>query len=351
MAEEKIVRSPNANVSENELTTIAEATTLIKAEITKGVSNGLSKEQIYKNIAQIIGKYANYFSKELEAQFRRAMSQMTIRDYTRLSMNSKTILQNFNNHVPGYNITTIGQLINLGNAKERGVATDRRTGQPTIPDYQRQVRDELKVMSSQQPIFTTIRDGKPFKMSFRNKAEMSIRYEANLEDVKRLKDEGVDLVWISSHVDCSARCQPWQGKLYSISGKNAGKTIDGNKVYKLEDALKGKNNDGNGCINGYNCRHYLIEYKKGSVAPKEYDRALIKKEREVNTQQRLKENQIRQIKTQEVLARESGDKELAKKLNAKWHKLEKKYEIYSLENGRPYYPWRTRLTRSEREQL
>ena len=349
MANEKIVKSPNANVSQNELTTIAEATTLIKAEITKGISEGKSKDEIYANVGIIIAKYSKLIPQNLEQQFRRAMSQMTIRDYTRLSINSKTILQNFNNQVPSYNISTIGQLLKLDKTKERGVITDRRTGQPTIPDYQRQVRDELKVMSSQQPLFTTIKDGKPFKMSLRNKAEMSIRYEANLEDVKRLNDEGVDLVWISSHVDCSLRCQPWQGKLYSVSGKNAGKTIDGNKVYNLQDALRGKNNDGNGCINGYNCRHYLIEYKKGSQAPKEYDKALIKKEREINTQQRIKENQIRQIKTQEVLARESGDIELAKRLNEKWHKVEKEYEIYSLKNGRPYYPWRTRLTRSERE--
>ena len=41
--------------------------------------------------------------------------------------------------------------------------------------------------------------GNQVKVSLRNRVEMAIRYDANLKDVKNLVDNGVKLVWTSSH--------------------------------------------------------------------------------------------------------------------------------------------------------
>ena len=100
---------------------------------------------------------------------------------------------------------------------------------------------------------------------------MTVRHQANLEDIQRLKEEDVDLVWTSSHVNTSKRYKSYQGKLYSING-NSGTTKDGIPYTTLDDALLGLKGDGNGIINGYNCRHYLIPYTPGSQPPIHYNK-------------------------------------------------------------------------------
>lgn len=104
---------------------------------------------------------------------------------------------------------------------------------------------------------------------------MAERYNANLKNVMDLSDQGVDLVWITSHANASPRCAPYQGKLYSISGKSG--VIDGIRYTPLSEALASPYGDGNGIISGYNCRHRLVEYFKNSRAPKEYSDKEIKK--------------------------------------------------------------------------
>ena len=44
----------------------------------------------------------------------------------------------------------------------------------------------------------------------------------------------------------------------------------------IRKAMQGENNDGNGIISGYNCRHRAIVYKDGMTAPTEYSKAFIK---------------------------------------------------------------------------
>lgn len=345
---QRTIKSPNRNVSKNELLIIAEAETLVKEEITYGVSHGLSKEEIYAKCSKIIAKYISLLPEERKSVCRKSLLQMLIRDYTLFSMNAKTIMRNARDAILGYTIKSVNDLF----AKKediitRGFKTDRKHGLAIISKYQKQLRNEIKILSATQAEVSEIINSKPNKMTLRNKAEMTIRYEANLEDIKRFQEKNIDLVWTSSHVDCSKRCEPYQGKLWSISGKNAGKTIDGNKVGNLNEALQGSKKDGNGIINGYNCRHYLIEYTKGSKPPIDYDRASIKKEREINNKQRLYERNIRQLKLQERLARKQGDKDVAKKINEKWKLLEKKYKSFSLKSGRAFYEWRTRIMRNE----
>jgi len=193
------------------------------------------------------------------------------------------------------------------------------------------------------------KNGDTYRMNMRNFAEMKVRYDANQEDVAKFKDEGVDLVWTSSHADASPRCAPYQGRLYSISGKT-GRTANGEPYTPLDEALLGPKGDGNGIINGYNCRHHLIEYTPNSKAPKEYDAAMIRKENAINDRQRQFERDIRNLKIEERLERAAGDKGAASDLRNQWQSLNQRYEQYSLQNGRAFYPWRTRVLQEEVDQ-
>lgn len=71
--------------------------------------------------------------------------------------------------------------------------------------------------------------------SLRNLAEMQVRYERHLQEIADLKNSGTRLVVCSVHADCSDRCAPWQGRVYSLDG-TSGTTEDGRKFIPLETA-------------------------------------------------------------------------------------------------------------------
>ena len=54
--------------------------------------------------------------------------------------------------------------------------------------------------------------------SLRNLAEMQVRYERHLDEIAELKASGNRLVVCSVHADCSERCKPFQGRVYSLDG-------------------------------------------------------------------------------------------------------------------------------------
>lgn len=70
--------------------------------------------------------------------------------------------------------------------------------------------------------------------SLRNFAEMEVRYNDHLEQIEELKNSGAKIAVSSAHADCSDRCAPWQGRLYSLDG-TSGK-IDGKEYVPLEKA-------------------------------------------------------------------------------------------------------------------
>ena len=73
--------------------------------------------------------------------------------------------------------------------------------------------------------------------SLRNLAEMEVRYAANRKSIADLKAAGVRLVIASTHADCSKRCRPYQGRVYSLDG-TSGVTDDGRKFVPLEEATE-----------------------------------------------------------------------------------------------------------------
>ena len=182
-------------------------------------------------------------------------------------------------------------------------------------------------------------------LSLRNSAEIEARHQVQTEKIEELRSKGTRIVWCSSHSDCSRRCEPWQGKLYSLDGTSG--TVDGLSYQPLEIAtdIYETTRTGkvwkNGLL-GFNCRHYLTPYKANSRPPTEYSAALIKKQRAIDQKQRVMENAIRKKRTiAEVLA--VADIVTATKIRDDAEELTTDYRHFCALNDRPFYGERTQI--------
>ena len=362
----RTISSPKENVAEKPLTIIQDAQTRIKETIVECYYQNLSKAEIEKRIAVIIQEAFGKLPDSIRESARMSLAINAQKWHYLYTESMKVLnasmirtLAKWESTIPGMRAEAKTYSINLAEMigaeanvqKEvidrfRPFLTKDDAGLAIIENYEKRVKDQIKVLAADPANLQRIdKNGKPYKVNLRNFSEMHARYEANQEDIKRLESEGVKLVWTSSHPDASPRCAPYQGRLYSMDGSSG--SIDGIKYTPLDEALLGPRGDGNGIINGYNCRHRLIEYTPKSGPPKEYDKATINRENAINNRQRQYERDIRNLKIQERLANKSGDDQGANGLQKEWQKLMKDYERYSLRNQRAYYPWRTRVTNEE----
>ena len=167
--------------------------------------------------------------------------------------------------------------------------------------------------------------------------------------VQGLRDEGHKLVICSTHADCSDRCAPWQGRVYSLDG-TSGVTDDGRKYVPLEEATNQNNvyytnpktgTKYKGGLLGYNCRHFLVPYKKGYRFPKP-DAQEERKQYEITKKQRGFERNVIKWKTQAIEYKgiDKDKYEFAKKKAIEWNNA---YIEYSKANHRAYYPSRTKI--------
>lgn len=198
-----------------------------------------------------------------------------------------------------------------------------------VQNYPKQLSEYIEKLSHET--ITTVEQGKK-GISLWQKAELDIRYDKQMKMIEELKSNGEDLCWISSHPDCSKRCENWQGKLVSLTlpSKYSGfrvMKVDGHWVYSLTDIMAQKDKYGynNNIICGFNCRHYLKPYTPGSAAPKQYDSVDIDRMRKINTDLRALERRIRFYKEQESLYNVKGDKINAIKSRNKARVLTKVY--------------------------
>ncbi len=134
---------------------------------------------------------------------------------------------------------------------------------------------------------------------------------------------GCDLMEISAHSGARPEHAAWQGQLVSLSGKNAGRIINGRKVLSLTDVGYGTG-DGFG---GWNCRHDWYPFFEGISEPaytarqlEELDEKNIEyngkmySQYEISQIQRRYEREIRAAKREQVAFRtaveEADDPEL-----------------------------------------
>lgn len=185
------------------------------------------------------------------------------------------------------------------------------------------------------------------RQSLRNKAEMQVRYDNHLDQLLEMKEKGVRLVIVSSHANCSERCRPYQGKVFSLDG-TSGKTDDGRKYEPIENAINvpAKSKSGkiypyfNGLF-GFNCRHYLVEYKPGyrfPTIPREVDA----KYYAIDQEQRKYERNIRRLKS-EAEAWRGVDNMKAMAYKKQATALFNKYVAFSKKNEVSYYYSRTTI--------
>lgn len=226
-------------------------------------------------------------------------------------------------------------------AKKRHKAV---TGSPNCVNYATKLRERIENMSKRDPFY--YEDGKKPLNAFA-KAEMDVRYEAQMEKLEALRKHGYKYCWLSTHADCSDRCAPWQGKLVDINGRSAlpsfkmGFKKDGYEVYALRSIMEQVDKYGykNNIIVGFNCRHHLIPYMKGSVPPKKFSKRVMSKERQINATLRAMEREIRSMKRKSAMYNEFDGK-TSMALAKKAEELTKAYKKYASDNGYEWHAYR-----------
>lgn len=342
------------NAAADALIATQTATTQIKELIVDSAIKGFDEKETTMQLNKLISTAVNKLNGELlKESVRRSLVTAAKRWHWQITNSMQILNRNLANTAQvKNNIYSVEILAALGNSK--GYLIDalrpyldysQSAIVPVIENYQRSVKTAIRALATQPAKVVQLRDGKAYVMPLRNYAEMTVRYQANLDNVQGLVDKGVKLTWVSSHPNASPRCAPYQGKLYSLDGTSG--TINGISYTPLQDALAGINKDGNGIISGYNCRHRLVEYVKGSTAPIEYTYRQIKKEYAIDQMQRRFENNIRHLKTESKLLRKIGETDEARQLELKARRLTKAYQGKSIKAGRAYYPYRYIVDESE----
>lgn len=229
---------------------------------------------------------------------------------------------------------------------ERGFDASRLLGAPLQKfsrDYMRDnVKPALDRLAAQQARDPGDVSG---RNTLRNRAEMEVRYQAHLDGIEDLKRQNVRLVICSTHADCSERCKPWQGRVYSLDGTR-GATDDGRRYVPLEEATdiyyttKAGKTYKNGLL-GFNCRHFLVPYKSGYRFPKP-NAAEERREYEITQEQRRLETVVRKWRTKAVEYKNT-DRENYLDARRKAIAANKAYIEYSKRHNRAYYPSRTKL--------
>lgn len=209
--------------------------------------------------------------------------------------------------------------------------------------YMKQVNDTLRKIADIQALDA---DDVTGRNSLRNRAEMEVRYEYHQNEIADFKKQGMKLVICSTHADCSDRCYPWQGRVYSLD-HTTGVTADGRRYIPLETATdiyyttKAGKTYKNGLL-GFNCRHKLYAYKDGMQVP--YVSAKEQKqEYAITVRQRQMETQIRHYREEYLIYHGTTDEALAQRARKKAIALNKQYIAFSRKNERAYYPDRVKI--------
>lgn len=178
--------------------------------------------------------------------------------------------------------------------------------------------------------------------SLRASVERQLRWEHNEQSLKDLRESGTKLVWIDSHANCSPRCQPYQGRLYSLD-HTVGE-MDGVPFAPLEVATdiytttKAGKTYKNGCLSGFNCRHRTVPYRKG-FRPQTIPESVTKKQYAIDRKMRELERQVRFYESRALGYKDSIPKLYQINKQAR-NQAYKEYVDFAMKNGVAFYPSR-----------
>lgn len=220
--------------------------------------------------------------------------------------------------------------------------------QQRLRHYWKDVRETVDKLASERALDESDAAYGERRQSMRATAEIMVRQNRHIEEVESLKKR-TKLVIGSTHADCSDRCAPYQGRVYSLDG-TSGVTADGRRYVPLEEATNNPRDRyvtkagrvyQNGFIYGFNCRHYLIEYADG-LKPPTVNEQQRKREVAIDQRQRKYEREIIRAK-EKAIANKDIDNGEYRKWNRRARELMKEYAKFSHDHGRPYYRSRVQL--------
>ena len=352
-----------------EFTVLTEAVQVkIKQLIIDGVLRGEPKALTFKKIRRVIENYAVNCPKEIRASFVKVLWQGALKLYPKFKTDIEAVASG-----AGVVVLMLGGLLR---GEHKAVETAERGGTPmaeqlvvaqenierrqaeggTVEDYTEYIYpNRIDIEDVRKKVKTKIRELSETETesgdghSLRNRAEMYVRHEAQQESIEQMRKDGIKLVWASTHADCSRRCAPWQGKLYSLDGTYG--EINGKSYQPLENATdiwyttRAGRRWKNGLL-GFNCRHRLVPYNEHQAPPKAFSAKEIEVRRALNERQRALERGIRK---QRALAWEiiHQDGKEAQRLFAVAKRNEERYREFCRKNNLVALPYRTQVMREE----
>ena len=321
---------------------VADAQIEIKSIIARCVAQGVPYSKFMEEIGEEIDELVSDIDEDsLTDTIRETLSKYAAEHYRRLS----AVLGGMS----ARNVMALGYLQNmqLSQKAQQHIQTDERlygdlrygeatAGNTYYANIYKQVREEIQRLVDEDAMLDN-------RASLRASVEMVIRGRIQDKMVEDLRAQGVKLVWIQPHANCSERCEKWQGKLYSLDGERG--TVDGIRYRPLEDAMNiyVRTSNGhlwrNGCISGFNCRHKLIPYARGNK-PTEIPADVIERRRKLEAEQRKMEREIRHYKSVWRVNNKFSDKEskaLAAKGREKYQLKTQEYERFCRDNNLVIY--------------
>ena len=321
---------------------VAEAQIEIKSIIARCVAQGIPFDKFIEQVNEEVDELvADIDEDSLTDAIRQTLIKYATEHYRRLEalfagLNPK------NTMALGYlaSISLSKNAESMMKSEERSfgdlIYREATAGNTYYADIYKQVREEIRRLVEEDAMLDN-------RASLRASVEMVIRGRIQDKMVADLRAQGVKLAWIQPHANCSKRCQPWQGKLYSLDGTSG--SVDGVRFHPLEKAMDNyvRTSKGhiwrNGCISGFNCRHKLIPYAKGNK-PQEIPADVVERRRKLEEQQRKLEREIRKQKSIWRINNKFSDKEskaLAARARERYHLLSEKYDRFCQKNDLVIY--------------
>ncbi|MCM1130094.1 MAG: phage minor capsid protein [Roseburia sp.] len=354
---------------------IEQANNQLKLALKTGIVDTLHKEVIKSNVQKIIDDTKNalkaaeapqelikktenalklrfvewytYITAQLSREAIRSQNPLIFKSYEEITGQSLKKSKGLTVEMDGYSEGTIPNI-------EDYMTTGRTAGAQSFMDgYVSTVKKAMQAIADKNLV---MKDRLGRKMSIRNLAEMTARFQNTQERLQKLKDDGIEYVVASSHSNASERCQIWQGKIFILDcdvGAEYKQTvdlnykptpmgkIDGLDYYSLMDAML------HGFL-GYNCRHRLVKYQKGMDLFNEYDANTIAKERNLEQKQRYLERKIRNAKEQASMAISPEDRKAYIEESKRYQEV---YARFCHDKGLVRFDWRTRISKVEKQLL
>ena len=162
----------------------------------------------------------------------------------------------------------------------------------------------------------------------------TVKNAANAAQFASIEELGQDVVLVSSHAGARPLCAPYQGKLYSLSGKSGTIRDAHGKEYTYEPWSSTSYGEPAGLL-GINCGHSIRGVSDGMFInrEKQYSEKENSEEYEKVTKQRALERDIRKQKTTRNALKAAGDDEGVKEYDKKIRASTAKLERFCDENG------------------